>query len=159
MIMNRLTTILKQASGIILALMFCAMQPALAGNGDGKNWGSATANGGTYDTGFALEYEYSCLTGGCHETNTYLVNTHQASYMTHVMVKCNACHGTHTAAEVGKVKPNLTGYTASSGVTGYKVPKDRCLVCHSSMLNTTQHPKNPSECLKCHAPHEFDKNK
>jgi nitrate reductase cytochrome c-type subunit len=75
--------------------------------------------------------------------------------MTHVMVKCNACHGTHTAAEVGKVKPNLTGYTASSGITGYRVPKDRCLTCHGATLNDRKHPRNPAECLSCHGPHDF----
>lgn len=108
-----------------------------------------------YDTSFAVEYEHSCLTGGCHETNATLVNQHKQSYMTHIMVKCNTCHGTHTRAELGKVKPNLTGYTASSGVTGYKVPKDRCLTCHSAALNQSGHPKNPGECLSCHAPHIF----
>lgn len=108
-----------------------------------------------YDTSFAVEYEYSCLTGGCHETNANLVDQHRQSYMTHIMVKCNTCHGTHTPAEVGKIKPNLTGYTASSGVTGYKVPKDRCLTCHSAALNQNKHPNNPGECLSCHAPHIF----
>lgn len=99
--------------------------------------------------------EYSCLAGGCHETNTTLMNGHKASYMTHVMVKCNACHGTHTAAEVGKAKPNLTGYVAGMGSTGYIVGKDRCMVCHTSALTQSKHPKNPGECLSCHSPHAF----
>ncbi|MBZ0105740.1 MAG: hypothetical protein K8H84_08930 [Sulfuricella denitrificans] len=117
--------------------------------------GGSPAPAQVFDTSFAVEYEYSCLSGGCHETNVTLVNQHKQSYMTHIMVKCNTCHGTHTKTEVGKVKPNLTGYTASSGVTGYKVPKDRCLTCHSAALNLGGHPKNPGECLSCHAPHAF----
>lgn len=119
--------------------------------------GKTTTPTQVYDTSFAVEYEYSCLTGGCHETNATLVDQHRQSYMTHIMVKCNTCHGTHTQAEVGKTKPNLTGYTASSGVTGYKVPKDRCLTCHSAALNQGGHPKNPGECLSCHAPHIFSR--
>lgn len=152
--MNRNIANIKRMLGAFLALMICVGTQAIAGNGPG----GTTTSSGTYDTSFAVEYEYSCLTGGCHETNTYLVSTHKASYMTHVMVKCNACHGTHTAADVGKVKPNLTGYTSTSGVTGYKVPKDRCVVCHSSASGQGQgHPNNPGECLSCHAPHTFSK--
>lgn len=133
---------------IVLAVLTSALPSALLAAGNQ----TVTQ---VYDTSFAVEYEYSCLTGGCHETNANLVNQHKQSYMTHTMVKCNTCHGTHTRAELGKVKPNLTGYTASSGVTGYKVPKDRCLTCHSAALNLGGHPKNPGECLSCHAPHIF----
>lgn len=117
--------------------------------------GGGTTDTTLYDTSFAVEYSYSCLTGGCHETNTTLLNDYSQSYMTHVMVKCNTCHGTHTAAELGKPKPNLTGYTASSGATGYVIPKDRCLACHTAVLTQSRHPKNPSECKSCHAPHAF----
>jgi len=60
---------------------------------------------------------------GCHEKNATLMTGYKASYMTHAMVKCNACHGTHTAAELGKPKPNLTGYISGMGATGYKVPR------------------------------------
>lgn len=108
-----------------------------------------------FDASFALEYSGSCLTGGCHELNTTLVNEYAQSYMTHTMVKCNACHGTHTAAEVGQEKPNLTGYYPGIGAVGYVVGKDRCLVCHSSTENNGSHPGRPSECLSCHAPHVF----
>ena len=157
--MNKIAK-LNWVIGTLLALLICAVPQAWAGKGPGGGGGGGTTTpAGTYDTSFAVEYEYSCLTGGCHETNTNLVDTHKASYMTHVMVKCNACHGTHTAAEVGQVKPNLTGYTASSGVTGYRVPKDRCLVCHSATLSNSAHPKNPNECISCHAPHMFDTKK
>lgn len=130
----------KRLLGMFFALLACMATQAWAAG---------------FDTSFAVEYEYSCLTGGCHETNTTLVNSHKASYMTHVMVKCNTCHGTHTAAEVGQAKPNLTGYVAGMGATGYKVPKDRCLTCHSSALNQKGHPKYPGECLSCHSPHQF----
>jgi len=34
---------------------------------------------------------------------------HADSFMTHAMVKCDACHGTHTAEPVGEEKTNLTG--------------------------------------------------
>ncbi len=109
----------------------------------------------TEDTSFALEYSYSCLSGGCHGNNTALVDGYAKSFMTHAMVKCNACHGTHTAAEVGKAKPNLTGYYTGLGATGYVVGKDRCLVCHSATLSRKGHPNNPGECISCHAPHIF----
>lgn len=120
-------------------------------------WAAGTAATQVFDTTYAVEKEYSCLTGGCHETNTTMMTGHKASYMTHVMVKCNACHGTHTAAEVGKPKPNITGYIAGMGATGYIVGKDRCQVCHSAAVNQSTHPKNPGECLSCHAPHAFAK--
>lgn len=117
-------------------------------------WGASVVCAANFDTTAAVESSYSCLTGGCHETNVTLVNGYKASYMTHVMVKCNACHGTHTAAQVGTAKPNLTGYVAGMGATGYKVPKDRCVVCHSA-ASGQGHPNNPGECLSCHSPHQF----
>lgn len=110
-----------------------------------------------FDTSYAEEASYSCLTGGCHETNTQLMNGYRASYMTHVMVKCNTCHGTHTAAELGLPKPNLTGYVAGKGATGYTVGKDRCLACHTQVVSRSGHPKNPGSCTGCHSPHTFSK--
>ena len=107
------------------------------------------------DTSYAIEKEYSCLTGGCHETNTQLLTDHANSLMTHAMVKCNACHGTHTASQLGLPKPNLSGYYPGIGATGYVVGKDRCLTCHSARLLQGGHPNNPSECISCHAPHMF----
>ena len=107
-----------------------------------------------FDTSYAVEASSSCLTGGCHEKNATLMTGYKASYMTHAMVKCNACHGTHTVADLGKPKPNLTGYISGMGATGYKVPKDRCVVCHSA-ASGQGHPNNPGECLSCHAPHKF----
>lgn len=107
------------------------------------------------DTTAAQEYSYSCLGGGCHETNAPLVDGYSRSYMSHVMVKCNACHGTHTAAEVGAPKPNITGYYSGIGATGYTVGKDRCIACHGAVLNQSGHPKNPAACTGCHAPHLF----
>lgn len=108
------------------------------------------------DTTYAIEKEYSCLSGGCHETNTQLMTEHAGSLMTHAMVKCNACHGTHTAAQVGQPKPNLTGYQPGIGATGYVVGVDRCFACHSAqVLSKTSHPSQPGECSSCHAPHAF----
>lgn len=134
--MYRNFTNFKRLLGVLFALATCTATQAWAAQ----------------DTSFAVEYEYSCLTGGCHETNTTLVDSHKRSLMTHVMVKCNACHGTHTAAELGKAKPNLTGYVAGKGATGYAVPKDRCLVCHSAAPHGVQ---KESSCMNCHTPHEF----
>lgn len=109
------------------------------------------------DTDYAVAYSRSCLSGGCHEKNAALLNGYKQSYMTHVMVKCNACHGTHTRAEVGKPKPNLTGYVAGMGATGYKVGRDRCLVCHSEVAQgNVAHPSNINNCGRCHASHVFD---
>ena len=141
---------------VLLAGLLLASASAWAGKGGGTTGGGGTTTGirAGEDTTYAIEAEYSCLTGGCHETNTNLVTQHSNSLMTHAMVKCNACHGTHTAAEVGKAKPNLTGYVAGMGATGYKVPKDRCVVCHST-ASGQGHPNNPGECLSCHAPHQF----
>lgn len=148
------TTMLKKwMVGLLLALVTCAAPQVWAGKGSG---GTTTTTTAKFDTTYAVEKEYSCLTGGCHETNTTLMNGHKASYMTHVMVKCNACHGTHTAAEVGNAKPNLTGYIVGMGATGYLVPKDRCVACHSA-ASGQGHPNNPGECLSCHAPHQFAK--
>jgi Cytochrome c554 and c-prime len=134
--------ILKLAAGAVIALGM--MSFAMVAHG-----------AQVFDTTYAVEASSSCLSGGCHETNATLVTGYKASYMTHVMVKCNACHGTHTAAELGKPKPNLTGYISGMGATGYKVPRDRCLACHSSMLSSAKHPKNSQECLSCHTPHIF----
>ncbi len=108
-----------------------------------------------YDTSFAVEYSYSCLSGGCHENNAQLVDEYSQSTMTHAMVKCNACHGTHTADTVGEEKPNLTGYQPGIGATGYVVGKDRCLTCHTAALTQSGHPHNPGECVSCHTPHVF----
>lgn len=108
-----------------------------------------------FDTSHAVEMSYSCLSGGCHETNAALVDEYTRSKMTHANVKCNACHGTHTASTVGTEKPNLTGYYPGIGPTGYVVGKDRCVVCHSATLQRASHPHNPASCTGCHAPHVF----
>lgn len=150
MTMNRLLAFLK--SGFVVMVCLLVLPATLACAAGGPPGGGTTQ---IFDTTYAVEKEYSCLTGGCHETNTTLMTGHKASYMTHVMVKCNACHGTHTVAEVGKPKPNITGYVAGMGATGYIVGKDRCMVCHTSALTQSKHPKNPGECLSCHSPHEF----
>lgn len=118
-------------------------------------WSAGKPTQQVFDTTFAEEYSYACASGGCHETNAQLMTDYGQSLMTHAMVKCNACHGTHTAETVGKEKPNLTGYLPGIGATGYVVGKDRCLVCHSAALNQNRHPSNPGECLSCHAPHVF----
>lgn len=121
-------------------------------------WAGGTTSGVLpgEDTSYAVEKEYSCLTGGCHETNTQLLTDHANSLMTHAMVKCNACHGTHTASQLGLPKPNLTGYFPGIGATGYVVGVDRCFACHSAqVLRKTSHPSQPGECASCHAPHAF----
>ena len=135
-----------------MAISLGGLSPAWAAKGGGTAPAPATP---TEDTSFALEYSYSCLSGGCHGNNTALVDGYSKSFMTHAMVKCNACHGTHTAADVGKPKPNLTGYYTGIGATGYVVGKDRCLVCHTAAPTLSGHPKNPGECKSCHSPHVF----
>ena len=106
-----------------------------------------------YDTSFAVEFSYSCLSGGCHETDQTLVDEYAASKMTHAMVKCNACHGTHTADTVGQEKPNLTGYYPGIGATGYSVDTDRCKSCHNN--EHTGGNKGSDNCYSCHTPHVF----
>ena len=141
---------------VFLAGLMLASASAWAGKGSGAGGGGTTTGiRAGEDTSYAIEAEYSCLTGGCHETNTTLVTQHSNSLMTHTMVKCNACHGTHTRSELGLPKPNLTGYNAGIGATGYVVGKDRCLTCHSARLLQGGHPNNPGECISCHAPHMF----
>jgi hypothetical protein len=108
-----------------------------------------------FDTSVAVATSRSCLSGGCHETNAALLDEYRQSRMTHVNVKCNACHGTHTGAELGKPKPNLTGYDAASGATGYVVGTDRCLACHEATMGADTHPSRPQSCTGCHTPHVF----
>jgi hypothetical protein len=138
---------------LLAGLLLASISAWAAGPGWGGGGGTTSGVLPGEDTSYAIEKEYSCLSGGCHETNTQLLNEHAASLMTHAMVKCNACHGTHTAAQLGLPTPNLTGI----GATGYVVGKDRCLTCHSAQLSTANHPKNPSACIGCHAPHVFGK--
>ena len=113
-----------------------------------------TNNTQVYDTSFAVEFSYSCLSGGCHETDQNLVNEYAASKMTHTMVKCNACHGTHTADTVGLEKPNLTGYYPGIGATGYSVDTDRCKSCHNNEHSEGGN-KGSDNCYSCHTPHVF----
>jgi hypothetical protein len=108
-----------------------------------------------FDTSHAVESSHSCLSGGCHETNPALMDQYARSVMTHANVKCNACHGTHTATTLGTDKPNLTGYYPGIGPVGYVVGKDRCVACHSATLARASHPHNPASCTGCHAPHVF----
>lgn len=128
---------------------------AWAARGGGGGGGGGTTPTQNYDTSFAVEYSYSCLEGGCHENNQTLVNQYSDSVMTHVMVKCNACHGTHGADTVGTAKPNLTGYFPGIGATGYEVGRDRCKACHNNQHNGGRASKN--DCKSCHIPHVFAK--
>lgn len=107
-----------------------------------------------FDTSFAVEFSYSCLSGGCHELDQTLVDEYAASKMTHTMVKCNACHGTHAADTVGLEKPNLTGYYPGIGATGYAVDTDRCKVCHNNEHSGGGN-KSGDNCYSCHTPHVF----
>lgn len=119
--------------------------------------GSTTSDGKglPFDTTVVVAASRACLGGGCHEKNAALVDGYRQSKMTQANVKCNACHGTHTAAEVGQAKPNLTGYHAGMDATGYLVPRDRCVACHEKTLQRAGHPGNPDSCTGCHAPHVF----
>lgn len=141
------------------SLSTTAQDLAIAKQGSGSGSGPGPGPGGAtdtqvFDTSFALEFSYSCLGGGCHEIDQKLVDDYAASKMTHTMVKCNACHGTHTADTVGLDKPNLTGYYPGIGATGYKVNADRCKVCHNNE-HSGGGKKSGDDCYSCHAPHVF----
>jgi hypothetical protein len=129
---------------------------AISGSGRGGP-GKHNDNGldPRFDTSFAMEYSDSCLGGGCHETDIQLMEEHADSFMTHAMVKCNACHGTHTADSVGVEKPNLTGYYPGIGASGYQVGDDRCIACHTPTLDRYDHPYRTWDCISCHTPHRF----
>jgi len=118
-------------------------------------YGGGSADTQVFDTSFAVEFSYSCLGGGCHETDQNLVNEYTKSKMTHTMVKCNACHGTHTAETAGLEKPNLTGYYPGIGATGYSVHTDRCKTCHNNEHSGDGRKKSSNDCYSCHAPHVF----
>ena len=142
---------------IVLALgssvSFAGRGPGGSGGGDSTTTDSTTTQ--VFDTSFAVEFSYSCLSGGCHETDQNLVDEYAASKMTHTMVKCNACHGTHTADTVGLEKPNLTGYYPGIGATGYKVYTDRCKMCHNNEHSDDGSKKSGDNCYSCHEPHVF----
>ncbi len=139
---------------IILALGSTLSFAAPGGPGGGGSPAPTDTTTQVFDTSFAVEFSYSCLGGGCHEIDQNLVNEYAASKMTHTMVKCNACHGTHTAETVGLEKPNLTGYYPGIGATGYQVDTDRCKVCHNNE-HSTGGLKGSDDCYSCHAPHVF----
>lgn len=163
--MKRIMIILKTATVSLFSLAALVMySTAIAGNGPGGPGGRGGASldpsldsslDSRFDTSFAIEYSSSCLSGGCHGTDTQLVEEHAGSFMTHVMVKCNACHGTHAADTVGYEKPNLTGYYPGIGATGYQVGDDRCIACHSPTVNNPAHPNRTWDCAGCHTPHGF----
>ena len=145
---------------LVVILMFSISPFALASK-DGNNNSQTSVvdenpTGQIFDTSFAVEYSYSCLSGGCHETNTQLVDEYSQSKMTHTMVKCNACHGTHTADTVGQEKPNLTGYYPGIGIKGYAVDTDQCKSCHNNEHSQGRGKKSGDDCYSCHMPHVFD---
>jgi hypothetical protein len=142
---------LRKTLGTVF-LLFGVIPLTWAGNGYGGPHGQVTTQ--NFDTSYAVESSQSCLGGGCHETDQQLLEEYSASFMTHVMVKCNACHGTHTAETVGLEKPNLTGYYPGIGATGYIVGRDRCLTCHNDQHVRGR--KAQDECKSCHQPHVFN---
>ena len=139
---------------IIVLALGSSLSFAAPGPGPGGPGGGDSSTTQVFDTSFAVEFSYSCLGGGCHETDQKLVDDYAASKMTHTMVKCNACHGTHTAETVGFEKPNLTGYYPGIGAIGYKVDTDRCKVCHNNEHSGGGN-KSGDNCYSCHAPHAF----
>lgn len=153
--MNSLNKSIKSLLACLIILVL-GSSVSFAGKGSGGPGGPGGGDTTTqvFDTSFAVEFSYSCLSGGCHEKDQKLVDEYTASKMTHTMVKCNACHGTHTATTVGQEKPNLTGYYPGIGATGYKVNTDRCKVCHNNE-HTGSGKKAGDSCYSCHAPHVF----
>ena len=160
--MNYLNKSIKSvlACLIILAVgssvTFAAPGPGGPGGGGGGSTTTTATTTQVFDTSFAIEFSYSCLGGGCHEIDQKLVDEYAASTMTHTMVKCNACHGTHTAETLGLEKPNLTGYYPGIGATGYQVDTDRCMVCHNNEHSGSGRRKSGDNCYSCHAPHAFN---
>ena len=156
--MKQLYKTIKPAT-IFLILLLLTISHFSSAAGRGNNAEPSPLNeeqtAQIFDTSFAVEFSYSCLSGGCHETNTQLVDEYAESKMTHTMVKCNACHGTHTAETVGDEKPNLTGYYPGIGATGYKVDTDRCKTCHNNEHAGSGSKKSSDDCYSCHAPHVF----
>lgn len=159
--MKYLNKSIKSVLAGLFIFMALVSMSSWAGPGPGGPGGPDPEPASTqvFDTSFAVEFSYSCLGGGCHETDQTLVDEYAASKMTHTMVKCNACHGTHTAETVGQEKPNLTGYYPGIGATGYTVGEDRCKVCHADIYTKNNaHPVNSGKvCMQCHAPHVFPK--
>ena len=156
--MNYLNKFIKSVLACLLILAL-GSSVSFAGKGPGGPGGPDDGDGSTttqvFDTSFAVEFSYSCLGGGCHEIDQKLVDEYAASTMTHTMVKCNACHGTHTAETVGLEKPNLTGYYPGVGATGYKVDTDRCKACHNNEHSGSGRRKSGDNCYSCHTPHVF----
>ncbi len=153
----KLTKIISKTVTVsLLSLVTPAMHSmAVSGNGPGgPGGGGDTGQDTRFDTSFAVEYSYSCLSG-CHENDTQLLEEHAGSFMTHVMVKCNACHGTHTVDTVGEEKPNLTGYYPGIEPGEYQVGDDRCIACHTPTLDNPNHPNKTWDCVNCHTPHSF----
>lgn len=155
--MKLLKTMIKPLVTFLAFLILGSSSFLFAAKGNNNLNTSGDSNQQVYDTTFAVEFSYSCLSGGCHETNENLVNEYAQSKMTHTMVKCNACHGTHTTEDVGYEKPNLTGYFPGIGISGYHVHTDRCKACHNN--EHTQGAKSSDDCYSCHTPHTFDTRK
>jgi hypothetical protein len=156
--MKYLTKFIKPVlTCLVVMALGSSLSFAAPGQGPGGSGGTAgsTTTEQVFDTSFAVEFSYSCLGGGCHETDQKLVDDYAASKMTHTMVKCNACHGTHTAETVGLEKPNLTGYFPGIGSTGYKVDTDRCKMCHNNEHSGSGANKSSDNCYSCHSPHVF----
>jgi len=150
--------IISKTVTLSLALLVGLAMHAIAFSGNGPGRPADTGNTSLdphFDTSFAIEYSYSCLGGGCHETDSQLLEEHADSFMTHAMVKCNACHGTHAADTVGQEKPNLTGYYPGIGATGYQVGDDRCIACHTATFDSPNHTNKTGDCVGCHTPHRF----
>ena len=156
--MNYLNKSIKSVLACLIILALGSSE-SFAGKGLGGPGGPDDGGDSTttqvFDTSFAVEFSYSCLGGGCHEIDQKLVDEYAASTMTHTMVKCNACHGTHTAETVGLEKPNLTGYYPGVGATGYKVDTDRCKACHNNEHIGSGRRKSGDNCYSCHTPHVF----
>jgi len=151
----------KSIKSVLACLIILALGSSVSFAGKGPGGPGGPDDGGdstttqVFDTSFAVEFSYSCLGGGCHEIDQKLVDEYAASTMTHTMVKCNACHGTHTAETVGLEKPNLTGYYPGVGATGYKVDTDRCKACHNNEHSDSSRRKSGDDCYSCHTPHIF----
>ena len=77
--MKHTRIILKSVSVSLFSLAALALHSmAIAANGPGGSGGVSldASLDSRFDTSFAIEYSYSCLSGGCHEADTQLVEEH-----------------------------------------------------------------------------------
>ena len=67
----------KSIKLLLACLIIMALGSSVSFAGRGPGGGNAEPDQ-VFDTSFAVEYSYSCLSGGCHETDQNLVDEYAA---------------------------------------------------------------------------------